>query len=83
MSEFCKVFDDELIGQILVKLDSSDDDFKTEIRIYCKPKDMGVCSIALIYKDTEEGWAKAESTFIKMGKQDAIKIAKNIIERTL
>lgn len=73
MNEFCKIFEDETIGQILVKLDQSED-CKPEIRFYCQPKDLGVCSLALIFVDTDEGWDKAETTFKLIDKAKAVEI---------
>lgn len=72
MKDFCKVFTDEDIGQILVKLDSSDETFKPEVRFYCQPADLGVCSMALIFTDDDAGWDKAEKAFTEMNKETAV-----------
>lgn len=76
MNKFCKIFEDKDIGQVLVKLDSSED-YNPEIRFYCKPKDLGVCSLALVYKDTDAGWARADLEFEKMDQEKAIGIVVN------
>ena len=76
MNEFCKIFEDETIGQILVKIDQSED-CKPEIRFYCQPVDLGVCSLALIYTDDDAGWDKAESEYKEMDKEKALRIVSN------
>ena len=77
MDEFCKIFVDETIGQVLVKLDSSEEDFKPEVRFYCQPKDLGVCSLALKFTDDDAGWAKAEKAFSEMDKDTAVNAVAN------
>jgi hypothetical protein len=73
MSKFCKVFEDDVVGQILVKLDSSEDD-KPEVRFYAKPPELGVCSLAMVFEDTGLGWKKAEVVFEDMTESTAAKI---------
>jgi hypothetical protein len=48
--------------QILVKLDSGDSG--PEVRFYFKPGDcFGVCSVAMIFEDSDAGWDQAEVAF--------------------
>lgn len=60
---FCKLFgpDD---NQILAKLDSDENEVP-EVRFYFQPENLGVCSIAVGFNDTDEGWVAAER-FLKI-----------------
>ena len=62
---FAKLYDTD-VGQILVKLDEGEDG--AEVRIYFKPKGLGVCSVSLSWaEDTEdEQWANADAAFEKL-----------------
>jgi len=62
---FAKLFDSAEHGQILVKADT-DTNCKPEIRFYFEPKDYGVCSMALTYTDTDDGFDKRDSAFEKI-----------------
>jgi hypothetical protein len=69
MSEFAKLFG-EGDEQILVML-QSDDEGKPEIRTFFQPPDLGVCSIAIAFDDSDRGWALAEEGFRKMDEPKA------------
>jgi hypothetical protein len=58
-------------GQILVKADS-DEDSKPEVRFYFKPENLGVCSMAVSFADTDDGWDKQESFFNTMNQEKAV-----------
>ena len=62
--KFAKLFETEKYGQILVKIDSSDDG--PEVRFYFQPENLGVCSIAHSFKDSDAGWLAAEKFFHKV-----------------
>lgn len=68
------------IGQILVKLDNGDDG--AEVRLYFKPKNLGVCSIAFNWtdNDNETQWKKADSLFKKMTETKALDLASSTID---
>ena len=74
---FCKLYETKRHGQILVKLDTCIED-KPEIRFYTQPANLGVCSVAIGYKDTDNGWAAAEAAFAAIDKAKAIAIADSI-----
>ena len=62
VKKFAKLHETEKYGQILVKLDSGDEGPETQF--FFTPSEMlGVCSMAIKFEDTEEGWDKAEVTF--------------------
>lgn len=57
--------------QVLVKLDMGED-ANPEIRVYCVPEGLGVCSVALQWNDdTEESWNEAENVFREMTEKKA------------
>lgn len=57
---FAKLFESPKYGQILVKLDTDPVDFAPEVRVYVKPKHLGVCSCAIGFQDDDQGWDLAE-----------------------
>ena len=65
---FCKILDCEVNGQILIKIDTNDDD-KPEVRVYFEPADLGVCSIAFSF-DGDDAWDKADKAFKNMKVED-------------
>ncbi|SOC56422.1 hypothetical protein SAMN05421509_10732 [Chromohalobacter canadensis] len=62
---FAKLFESPKYGQILAKLDTHHEDHTPEVRFYVKPKNFGVCSFALSFKDDGQGWDLAEKAFEK------------------
>lgn len=58
MSVFAKDFRSEKYGQI-VAIQQSDDDGDPEIRLFFKPENLGVCSLALGFHD----WDKCDQQF--------------------
>lgn len=71
---FCKLFETPEHGQILVKLDTNDDNHP-EVRFFASPEDLGVCTVAPAWPDTEEGWAQALAYFEAMDEAQARKTA--------
>ena len=77
---FAKLFGPET-DQLLVKLDT-DDEGNPEVRVYCQPKELGVCSVALSWDDdSDESWNRAEAAFAKIGEKEARGMADNICEQ--
>jgi hypothetical protein len=62
---FAKLFESASYGQLLVKVDRAPDDKAPEVRIYCNPPGMGVCSMAMGFPDDDRGWDAAEAAFAK------------------
>ena len=56
MEKFCKLFESEVYGQTLAKLDHAQDQEGAELRIYVQPESLGVCTIATFYGDTDADW---------------------------
>lgn len=77
---FAKLFDTER-GQILVKIDQSDEG-DPEIRFFTSPPGLGVgvCSAALTFEDSESGWEKAEQAFEKVDMEMALKATARLME---
>lgn len=63
---FAKLFESTKYGQILVKLDTHHEDHTPEVRFYVQPKNLGVCSFAIGFKDDDQGWELAEQAFEKV-----------------
>ena len=78
MSKFAKLYETEF-GQILVKMDS-DDDYCPEVRFYFKPKNLGVCSVAVQFKDTDDGWDRQENYFAEITSESASIMVAGAIE---
>lgn len=78
---FAKLFETEEFGQILVKLDQSEDDCVPEVRIYFEPEDFGVCSNATKYCDNKKGWSSAEKYFNELDQSTAMSIVNGVIQR--
>jgi hypothetical protein len=76
MNKFAKLYENESIGQILVKIDSAEDgDNEAEVRIYFEPKGFGVCSTAVLFKD----WDAAEEAFEKVEEKLCIEVVEKIV----
>lgn len=65
MKDFCKIFNHEEIGQILVMHDSGEDG--PEIGISFVPEGLGVCRVALKFSNTDKGWDNSEKAFESIG----------------
>lgn len=75
---FAKLYETPEYGQILVKLDVHPDENTPEVRYYIQPHNLGVCSYALGWPDTDEGWDKAEQWFALVDEEDAREKANTI-----
>lgn len=71
---FAKLFGSD-DNQVLVMIDSGDDG--PEVRFSFKPQEMGVCSFAARYDDTDEGWDSAEAFFDSVTEE----AARNIVAK--
>ena len=61
---FAKLFDTQRFGQVLALLEP-DDKGNPALHWYVEPKGLGVCRIALGFKDTDDGWDAAERALEK------------------
>lgn len=76
MEAFAKIFETEQT-QILVKLDVDDED-RPEVRLYYIPPGLGVCSVAIGFKETD--WDEAQKTFDKMDHKTASKVVDEVMK---
>jgi hypothetical protein len=76
---FAKIYETEETGQVLMKVDQGDEG--PEVRFYFVPEGLGVCSMAMQYKDTGEGWEKADKFFEEMTEDRAIEFAKGMMQK--
>lgn len=76
---FAKLYESKEYGQVLVMLDTGDDGTPC-VSFYAEPEGFGVCSISSKFKDTEEGWDKAEAFFEKVDDEIALKAASSICD---
>ena len=64
--KFAKLFDSKKYGQLCAIAASENDEARPEIRVFFKPTNLGVCSIALIFNDTDQGWDAQEQAFYRL-----------------
>ena len=70
---FAKLFG-EGHDQILVKLDGCLEEGRPEVRFYFQPPDLGVCSWAVKFNDTDDGWDEAETAFEAVTQDTALEV---------
>lgn len=78
--QFAKLYADEKIGQILVKLDSCESS-RPEVRFFFQPENMGVCSASTGFEDSEGGWDLAERYFDKVTRESAVELVTETLEK--
>lgn len=59
--------------QVLMKIDTGEEG-APEVRFYCEPEGLGVCSFAIGFEDSDAGWDRAESAFSEIDEERARKI---------
>jgi len=59
---FAKLFTTEDRGQLLI-VRQTNIDGEPEVRAYCEPEGLGVCSVALAWRDDDKGWDLQEACF--------------------
>lgn len=80
MSDFAKLFNTKEHGQIVVIMQANDED-KPEVRFFFKPEDLGVCSVAPSFDDSDVGWDACEQFFDSINEEQAIKLIVEISGR--
>ncbi len=56
--------------QVLVKMDTNEE-CNPEVRVFVQPEGLGVCSIAVSFKDDDAGWKKAQECMDEMTEEKA------------
>lgn len=77
---FAKIYETSAVGQILVKKDEGEDQ-TPEVRFFFKPQGLGVCSVALTFPDTDQGWDDCDAAFEKVDEETSIKVVEEIIQK--
>lgn len=67
--------------QVLVTIDVGAADNRPEVRVHFQPEGLGVCSTALQFPDTDDGWNKADAAFAAMDEEKARKMIKVHLSR--
>jgi len=78
---FAKLYETEEHGQILVMLDSNDENGRPQVKVYFEPDNLGVCSVGLNYNSDiteDEQWSAAEKSFNNFTEEFASGIVKNV-----
>jgi len=69
---FAKLYNDTEHGQILVMLDTNEDD-EPVIKYFCQPEGLGVCCAqSPVLPNSEEGWCIAEQIFAEETEKSAV-----------
>jgi len=79
---FAKLYETQKHGQILVMLDSDTEESTPEVRFFVQPKGLGVCSFAMGFEDSQDGWENAETAFEKVDEAMALKVADSVFDRS-
>ena len=80
MGKFAKLYERNG-SQVLVKIDS-DGKGNPEVRFFYEPKDLGVCSMAISFRDdSPEMWDRAEGIFEKVTQESAFKTVEVALEK--
>ncbi|MCG5531402.1 hypothetical protein LRD18_11135 [Halorhodospira halochloris] len=74
---FCKLFVHPKLGQILVLLDEGAEQ-GPEVRLYCRPSGVSVCTATFPYPDTPEGLLEAQGDFEAFDEEQALEIARQM-----
>lgn len=79
MKDFCKIFNSETYGQILVTV-GTDDRGTPSVSVMSNPEGCGVCAVSLKFKDEDEtlAWEKADKAFEKFDLQYAESMAEKL-----
>lgn len=77
---FAKMFDSEKYGQIVVICQGADDTGEPEVRFFFQPPSLSVCSLAMKFSDTDDGWGAQEKAFTTLEICTAEKIVGQIID---
>ncbi|MCG5531326.1 hypothetical protein LRD18_10735 [Halorhodospira halochloris] len=75
--QFCKLFIHPKLGQVLVLLDEGAKP-GPEVRLYCRPTGMSVCTSNYPYPDTPEGLLEAQGDFECFDEKQAFEIARQM-----
>jgi hypothetical protein len=80
---FAKLFETK-IGQILLKVEASEDNGNPEVKFYFEPEELGVCSMSFTQRDdSDSSWDAAYDFFNSIDEDIAYKTVKKVIDETM
>lgn len=82
--KFAKLFDTKY-GQVLAlrqgaESEDGEESMGDEVRIFVQPEDLGVCSIAAKFKDTEKGYEMCDKYFDSLNDETILVAVKPIFD---
>ena len=77
---FAKIFENPTLGQICCIAGAENENSNPEIRAFCVPKNLGVCSTAVLFEDTDNGWDTRDKLFAELNLEKAEALAKPVID---
>jgi hypothetical protein len=80
MKAYCKLFETEKYGQILVMNDTVDDGRPAVKVLFNLSGDFGVCSIDAIFKDSDSGLESADKAFNEMTEEKAYAAVSSVVD---
>ena len=80
MTDFCKIFQSDEYGQILVVNDTNDDGRPSVQVKFNALSQFGICSIDAVFNDNDAGYAAADKAFKTMTADNAIKAVANVVD---
>ena len=81
MSKFAKIFESKKYGQLCVLAASENDQSNPEVRIFFEPPNLGVCSLAMIFSDTDDGWDNRTTFFKELNLEKVEEMVKGPIDK--
>jgi len=82
MNKFCKLFETEEYGQLLVLFDTNEE-CKPSVKILFTTNGLGVCSVGPTFEDTEEGWSEAEDLFERLDEDVATNMIRVLVAQLM
>lgn len=77
---FAKMFNSSKFGQLLALRSTENDQGNPEVRVFCEPQQLGVCSGALIFNDSEAGFDAQEKALRELTLERAEKLVEDIFD---
>lgn len=76
-NDFCKVFNDQIVGQVLVM--NEDVDGKPAVVIYFTPRNLGICNSAFKFSDNDNGYKQCDNLFYEIDYDKAVAIVSELL----
>lgn len=76
--QFCRIFETEEYGQILIVADTHEETGNPAILVSVVPPDLGVCTVCISFKDSDEGWDARDDALVNFTLGKAERMANGI-----